>query len=58
MKKKQKVRMCPVCGHRYTDEPALSRADNRTEICPTCGMKEALQAFISASAEPEEASVN
>lgn len=35
---------CPVCGKEYTAPPALSRKDNTTEICPLCGMREALDA--------------
>lgn len=35
-------RMCPFCGRSYTEPPALSRADSTTEICPDCGMLEAL----------------
>lgn len=37
-------RICPVCGKAYTDYPAISRKDNTTEICPDCGMMEALKA--------------
>lgn len=33
------------CGKEYQEYPALSRIDNKTEICPKCGMKEALEAF-------------
>lgn len=35
-------RICPRCGNAYTDYPALSRKDTKTEICPTCGQAEAL----------------
>ena len=35
-------RVCPVCGSRYKEHPALSRRDNGTEICSRCGMREAL----------------
>lgn len=38
------VRMCPICGKEYTGHPAMSRRDDRTEICPDCGIKEALEA--------------
>ena len=34
--------ICPRCGKPYSDPPALSRADNRTSICPRCGTEEAL----------------
>lgn len=42
--------LCPRCGapwstKRGTDGlyPALSRRDNATNICPECGVKEALE---------------
>lgn len=38
-------RMCPVCGQIYTDEPALSRVDNTTLICPECGIRQALESI-------------
>lgn len=40
-----RVRVCPKCVRTYTEYPALSRADNVTEICPECGTREALEAF-------------
>ena len=36
-------RICPACGRTYTERPALSRRDNKTDICPDCGMREALE---------------
>lgn len=41
----KRERICPVCGRSYTDPPALSRRDNKTDICPECGMREALAAI-------------
>ena len=38
-------RICPSCGQTYTEPPALSRKDNKTDICPSCGMMEALAAM-------------
>lgn len=35
--------ICPSCGKPYSERPALSRKDNKTLICPECGMKEALK---------------
>ena len=35
---------CPVCGKEYQEPPAISRKDNKTEICPDCGVMEALEA--------------
>ena len=37
---------CPKCGKTYYDHPALSRIDNKTEICPSCGLREAMEAFM------------
>jgi len=34
---------CPKCGKHYKGRPALSRRDNKTNICPACGMMEALE---------------
>ena len=34
---------CPICKRTYTEPPALSRRDNKTAICPSCGMREALE---------------
>ena len=40
---KTEERICPVCGKTYTDQPAISRIDNETPICPDCGTREALK---------------
>lgn len=34
---------CPLCGKVYEEHPAISRKDNKTEICPDCGALEALE---------------
>ena len=41
-----KKRVCPICKQTYEGYPALSRTDNKTEICPNCGMLEALAQFM------------
>ena len=41
-KRPQTAHKCPKCGKKYYDYSALSRDDNKTEICPECGLKEAL----------------
>lgn len=33
---------CPRCGKMYDGYSALSRGDNKTNICPACGTDEAL----------------
>ena len=38
-------RLCPKCNKAFVEHPAISREDNKTEICPTCGMKEAMDAY-------------
>ena len=38
------MKLCPKCGKEYSEHSALSRDDNKTEICPDCGILEALAA--------------
>lgn len=38
----QPLRLCPKCHKQYSGYPAISREDNKTEICPECGQLEAL----------------
>ena len=45
--KKVDFKICPRCGEMYCDPPAISRTDNKTEICPKCGKEEAVLAFCS-----------
>ncbi len=37
-------KVCPKCGKGYDGYPAMSRI-NGSDICPECGMREALEAF-------------
>lgn len=46
-------RICPRCGKTYTEYPAISRKDNKTEICPECGQLEALEAWQKYQATKE-----
>ena len=46
--------LCPRCGKKYTGHPALSRVDNRTSICPDCGIREALEPMGLPAAEVEK----
>ena len=41
----QQPRISPICGQTYHEPPALSRADGKTQICPDCGTREALQSM-------------
>ena len=38
------MRKCPICGQEYSSPPAVSRIDNKTPICPSCGVRQALSA--------------
>jgi len=40
---------CPSCDKHYSRCPALSRRDNKTEICPACGTREAMEDFVNAT---------
>lgn len=38
-------KICPKCGKRYKAPSAISRVDNKTQICSTCGTREALESL-------------
>ena len=44
-------KMCPRCGRPYSDYPAISRYDDKTEICPDCGVEEAMINYIGGTLE-------
>ena len=46
-------RVCPLCGMRYDEPPALSRTDSETLICPDCGTRQALES-IGVGVEEQE----
>jgi len=46
MKDGRKPWVCPICHTEVTDFPALSRRDNKTEICSDCGTRDALDDFF------------
>lgn len=46
--------VCPRCGKAYTGRPAISRADNKTPICPDCGTREALESIGVDTAEQDK----
>jgi hypothetical protein len=59
MKKSEK---CPICNgpipnalHEGKYAGALSRVDNKTEICSECGVFEALQDFVQGFATATDA---
>lgn len=35
--------ICPSCLKEFSEFPALSRRDNKTEICSHCGVQEAME---------------
>ena len=43
------LQKCPKCGKEFTEYPAISREDNETEICPECGVREAIEAYQKAT---------
>ena len=47
-------RTCPLCGRIFREEPALSRADGVTPICPDCGVREALDSIGVNGSEREK----
>lgn len=44
---------CPRCEDYVHQFPALSRADNKTEICTECGMQEAMEAWSKGKVNAE-----
>lgn len=48
------IKICPRCGKAYHGSSALSRADNKTLICPDCGTREALESIGVKPSEQEE----
>ena len=43
-----KNKKCPICKNKIIGVPALSRKDNKTEICSRCGRIEAIEEFIKS----------
>ena len=50
----RRTRICPRCGKKYREVPAVSREDNETLICPDCGMREALQSLGVGPSEQDK----
>lgn len=38
--------VCPICLKAYEGYPATSRYDNKTLVCPNCGLVEAFNGMI------------
>lgn len=56
MKKEGRInkRICPKCGNIYLGAHALSRVDGKTQICPDCGTREALESIGIAEEEQDK----
>jgi len=48
---------CPRCNKLINGYPAISRIDNKTEVCSKCGIIEALQIFIIADVKEVKGNV-
>lgn len=51
------IKTCPLCEKTYKGHPAISRKDNSTPICPTCGTREALES-MGISKEEQDKIIN
>lgn len=49
---------CPKCGKKVTCYPALSRFDNKTEICSDCGTTEAFENLAGYIVDPNTGKVH
>ncbi len=54
----KKIKSCPVCGSCFTGIGAISRKDNKTEMCSNCGIKEAIEIFTEYRKEKRNARIN
>lgn len=43
----KELKICPICHKTYDTHSAISRKDNKTEICSECGTREALEEFFN-----------
>lgn len=48
------IKICPICGNEYQEASAISRKDNITEICPTCGQLEAIEDYLTENLKGKE----
>ena len=48
------LKICPKCGKTYKGHPAISRVDNAAQICPLCGIREALEGYGIGKEEREK----
>ena len=52
-----KAFICPKCKSVSVEFPATSRRDNKTQICPECGVKEAFEDYVRAERKEREKEV-
>lgn len=45
---KYQEKNCPICHKNYTGYSAISRFDNKQEICSRCGNREAYIVYINS----------
>jgi predicted RNA-binding Zn-ribbon protein involved in translation (DUF1610 family) len=50
-KSDKKAWKCPTCKKSVKEYPAISRIDDKTEICSQCGFEEAMKQFIMSHYE-------
>ena len=43
------LQRCSKCKKEFTEHPSLSREDNEKEICPECGVREAIETYQKAT---------
>ena len=55
------VKNCPRCNHYIPNDEnpgeypgALSRTDNKTEVCSPCGQAESLEEYLGTGLMPQE----
>ena len=51
-------KFCPRCDYELSGHPAISRRDNKTEICSDCGTSEAMNDFSDFYSIPMEERIN
>ena len=51
---KEKDITCPRCLGNIEGYPAISRTDNKTDICTPCGQTEAMEDFIYKTIKTQE----
>lgn len=51
---KEEKKKCPKCGAIISLYPAISRRDNKTEICSSCGVIEAMEDYMNYKSKYNE----